>query len=104
VALFITSFLERPLAAPTMSLNDFSTLTFDVIGTLIDFEAGILQWMRPRLQAAKADITDDEILQVKPDPTCSCVGRALHDLLLLHSSLWQRGKAPTERSHTHAAL
>jgi 2-haloalkanoic acid dehalogenase type II len=46
-----------------MSLNDFSTLTFDVIGTLINFEAGILQWMRPRLQAAKADVTDDEILQ-----------------------------------------
>ena len=25
----------------------FSTLTFDVVGTLIDFEAGILGWFRP---------------------------------------------------------
>jgi hypothetical protein len=53
-------------AARDMALTDFSTLTFDVIGTLIDFETGVLEWMRPRLQAAKADVTDDKILQVAP--------------------------------------
>ena len=58
-------YYQEIAAAPQMAFRDFSTLTFDVIGTLIDFEAGILEWMRPRLQAAKADVTDDEILEVR---------------------------------------
>ena len=28
-------------------LRDFNTLTFDVVGTLIDFETDILDWFRP---------------------------------------------------------
>ena len=80
-----------------MALSDFSTLTFDVIGTLIDFEAGILQWMRPRLQAAKADITDDEILQVNSKLIQSCVVRSLHNLLHFHDSC--RGSAQHFRRH-----
>jgi hypothetical protein len=32
-----------------MKLRDFNTLTFDVVGTLIDFETGILDWFRPTL-------------------------------------------------------
>jgi phosphoglycolate phosphatase-like HAD superfamily hydrolase len=71
-----------------MALTDFSTLTFDVIGTLIDFEAGILQWMRPRLQAAKADITDDEILRVmKSNTNCACTKQELRDVLRLDDTL-----------------
>jgi hypothetical protein len=30
---------------------DFDTLTFDVVGTLVDFETGILDWFRPALRA-----------------------------------------------------
>ncbi len=33
-------------------------------GTLIDFETGVLEWMRPRLVAVKPGITDEEILEV----------------------------------------
>jgi hypothetical protein len=33
-----------------MRLRDFNTLTFDVVGTLIDFETGILDWFRPALR------------------------------------------------------
>jgi len=45
-----------------MKLSDFNTLTFDVVGTLIDFEAGILNWFRPTLCRHGVTKTDDEIL------------------------------------------
>jgi putative hydrolase of the HAD superfamily len=43
-----------------MKLTDFKVLTFDVVGTLIDFETGILRAVRS-LGGAKAAATDDEI-------------------------------------------
>ena len=46
-----------------MRLTDFDALTFDMIGTLIDFERGILEWLRPRLLKAKPQATDDEMLE-----------------------------------------
>jgi putative hydrolase of the HAD superfamily len=45
-----------------MRLRDFNTLTFDVVGTLIDFETGILEWFRPALRRYGAEQTDEEIL------------------------------------------
>jgi putative hydrolase of the HAD superfamily len=45
-----------------MKFGDFSTLTFDVVGTLIDFETGILDWFRPTLARHGASKTDEEIL------------------------------------------
>jgi putative hydrolase of the HAD superfamily len=45
-----------------MRLRDFNTLTFDVVGTLIDFERGILDWFRPALRWYGAAKTDEEIL------------------------------------------
>ena len=46
-----------------MRLTDFDVLTFDLIGTLIDFERGLLDFMRPRLLRARHEITDTEILE-----------------------------------------
>jgi putative hydrolase of the HAD superfamily len=43
-------------------LRDFNTLTFDVVGTLIDFETGILDWFRPTLGRHGVSKTDEEIL------------------------------------------
>jgi putative hydrolase of the HAD superfamily len=43
-------------------LGDFDTLTFDVVGTLIDFETGILDWFRPVLGRHGVSKTDEEIL------------------------------------------
>ena len=43
-------------------LSDFNTLTFDVVGTLIDFERGILEWFRPSLANRGLEKTDEEIL------------------------------------------
>ncbi len=45
-----------------MRLRDFSTLTFDVVGTLIDFETGILDWFRPTLRKHGVSKADEEIL------------------------------------------
>src|SRR3712207_1071696 len=45
-----------------MRLRDFDTLTFDVVGTLIDFETGILEWFRPALRRYGVAKTDEEIL------------------------------------------
>jgi putative hydrolase of the HAD superfamily len=45
-------------------LRDFNTLTFDVVGTLIDFETGILDWFRPALRKSGVAKEDEEILAV----------------------------------------
>ncbi|HEU4381160.1 MAG TPA: HAD-IA family hydrolase [Hyphomicrobiaceae bacterium] len=46
-----------------MRLTDFDVLTFDMIGTLIDFEQGVLDFARPRLLRAKPELSDTEILE-----------------------------------------
>ncbi len=43
-------------------LSQFNTLTFDVVGTLIDFETGILEWFRAALANKDLEKTDEEIL------------------------------------------
>lgn len=45
-----------------MRLGDFNTLTFDVVGTLIDFETGILDWFRPTLKRYGVSKTNEEVL------------------------------------------
>ena len=44
------------------NFNEFSTLTFDVVGTLIDFESGILGWFMPTLKNRNAEKSEEEIL------------------------------------------
>ena len=46
-----------------MRLTDFDVLTFDMIGTLIDFESGVLNFLRPRLLRAKHELSDTELLE-----------------------------------------
>jgi len=46
-----------------MRLTDFDVLTFDMIGTLIDFERGLLDFMRPRLLRVRHEIDDTDILE-----------------------------------------
>jgi 2-haloalkanoic acid dehalogenase type II len=46
-----------------MRLTDFDVLTFDLIGTLIDFEAGVLDFARPRILRVQHESTDTEILE-----------------------------------------
>jgi len=43
-------------------LRDHKILTFDVVGTLIDFEAGVLNYIRPLVKQAGRNIDDATIL------------------------------------------
>jgi len=45
-------------------LSDFTTLTFDCYGTLIDWEAGILAELRPWADARRVPLSDDALLEV----------------------------------------
>lgn len=47
-----------------MSLSSFKVLTFDVVGTLIDFEKGVLDAMRALGGDKAVKATDDEIFEV----------------------------------------
>jgi 2-haloalkanoic acid dehalogenase type II len=46
-----------------MRLSDFDVLTFDLIGTLIDFETGVLDFVRPRILPLRPEVSDDELLR-----------------------------------------
>jgi putative hydrolase of the HAD superfamily len=45
----------------SMSFNNFKVLTFDVVGTLIDFETGVLDAVRKISGKSCAELTDDQI-------------------------------------------
>jgi 2-haloacid dehalogenase len=46
----------------TMRLTEFSALTFDCYGTLIDWETGILEALRPWTAAHGVEVDDEELL------------------------------------------
>jgi putative hydrolase of the HAD superfamily len=46
-----------------MSFGRFTVLTFDVMGTLINYEAGILDYVRRVSGAAPASLSDKDILE-----------------------------------------
>jgi putative hydrolase of the HAD superfamily len=46
-----------------MALNDRKVITFDVVGTLIDFETGILDYVQQKAKAAGLALTDQAILE-----------------------------------------
>lgn len=46
-----------------MKLKQHKVLTFDVVGTLIDFEQGVVNYIRPLAEkAGRGDLTDEQIL------------------------------------------
>jgi putative hydrolase of the HAD superfamily len=47
-----------------MPYSDFKVLTFDVVGTLIDFETGILQSVRRICGKSERELSDDAIFEV----------------------------------------
>ena len=46
-----------------MELTDFDTLTFDCYGTLIDWESGIFDGLKPLLERARTPLTRDQVLE-----------------------------------------
>jgi 2-haloacid dehalogenase len=53
---------RRPSDGANMRLRDFSALTFDCYGTLIDWEGGILAALRPWTAAHGVVVDDEELL------------------------------------------
>ena len=54
------------------SITDFTTLTFDCYGTLIDWERGILNELRPWADAHGIAATDDELLEAFGEAESRC--------------------------------
>ena len=46
-----------------MKLSDFKVLTFDVYGTLIDWESGMVTALKPLTDKVNGDLSRDEILE-----------------------------------------
>jgi FMN phosphatase YigB (HAD superfamily) len=46
-----------------MKLTDFKALTFDCYGTLIDWESGIVEALKPLTSKAERALTRNEILE-----------------------------------------
>jgi len=63
-----------------MALRDFKVLTFDVVGTLIDFEGGMLAYLRQAVPTSP--VTDEQFLAAyraarkSPDTRTSLAGAA----------------------------
>ena len=47
-----------------MNLDDFEVLTFDCYGTLIDWETGILDALRPSMTKHRIDLPDEKVLEL----------------------------------------
>ncbi len=63
-----------------MNLTDFKVLTFDVVGTLINFEKGVLDSVR-RLGGPKAkDLTDEQIFEPYMEGRAKFYGRSSHEM------------------------
>ncbi|AQH05446.1 2-haloalkanoic acid dehalogenase (plasmid) [Burkholderia sp. KK1] len=70
-----------------MKLTDFKVLTFDIVGTLINFEKGVLASVR-RLGGEKAkDLTDDEIFKPYIRGRAAYPGRSSHEMANVYLSL-----------------
>ena len=57
------SFQQPKKLRPMINLTDFSALTFDCYGTLIDWESGMIEGLQPLTERADTELSRDEILQ-----------------------------------------
>lgn len=68
-----------------MTFNRFKVLTFDIVGTLIDFETGILNAFREIGEKASEHLTDDQIFAPYVEARTKYIGRytdIMHDVYL----------------------
>ncbi|TGT16281.1 HAD family hydrolase, partial [Mesorhizobium sp. M3A.F.Ca.ET.174.01.1.1] len=70
-----------------MKLTDFKVLTFDVVGTLINFEQGVLASVRRLGGAAAKDLTDDQIFEPYMRGRAKYPGRSSHEMANVYLSL-----------------
>jgi putative hydrolase of the HAD superfamily len=70
-----------------MKMTDFKVLTFDVVGTLIDFEGGVLASVRRLGAAAAKDLTDDQIFEPYMRGRAKFPGRSSKEMARVYQSL-----------------
>jgi putative hydrolase of the HAD superfamily len=86
-----------------MKLTDFKVLTFDVVGTLIDFERGVLASVRRLGGAAARDLTDDQIFEPYMRGRAAFPGRSSHEMASVYLSLAKELGLPDD-AHSAAAF
>ncbi|WP_448169036.1 HAD-IA family hydrolase [Burkholderia ambifaria] len=70
-----------------MKITDFKVLTFDVVGTLINFEQGVLASVRRLGGAAAKDLSDDQIFEPYLRGRAAFPGRSSHEMVNVYRSL-----------------
>ena len=70
-----------------MKLTDFKVLTFDVVGTLIDFERGVLASVRRLGGDAARDLTDDQIFEPYMRGRAAYPGRSSKAMSMVYQPL-----------------
>jgi putative hydrolase of the HAD superfamily len=68
-------------------LTDFKVLTFDVVGTLINFEKGVLESVRRLGGEAARNLTDDQIFEPYIRGRATYPGRSSHAMASVYQSL-----------------
>ncbi len=70
-----------------MELSDFKVLTFDVVGTLIDFESGVLNAVRSIGGEVAAQYSDDQIFAAYKDGRDEFPGRSSTEMANVYKHL-----------------
>ena len=92
--------------------DDFNALTFDVVGTLIDFESGILEWFMPNLGKRDAVKSEEEILTLfavcedkyqrnTPDQPFTAMLPMIYEDMMLH---WKLSPSKEEASEFRESI
>ena len=64
--------------------NQYKTISFDVYGTLIDWENGILGYLQPLLESYDVHVIDEWVLELYADyePACQAEGGSYRSVLM----------------------
>ena len=85
-----------------MKLTDFKVMTFDVVGTLIDFETGLLASVRRIGGVAAKNLGDDDIFQPYMRGREQFPGRSSQEMANVYKSLARELGLPTEATSAAA--
>ena len=85
-----------------MALSDFKVLTFDVVGTLIDFETGVLTAVRKVGGEAAARLSDDAIFAPYLDGRAQHYGRSSEEMKLVYVHLAKELGLPADEASSDA--
>jgi putative hydrolase of the HAD superfamily len=85
-----------------MTFANFKVLTFDVVGTLIDFEKGVLDSVRRVGGSAAQALTDDDIFEPYKRGRAGYPGRSSEAMFHVYLSLAKELDLPTDEASARA--